>query len=879
MFNELTSDEPLASRRERAQSLPESLERDLSIAVLAALLSRRDEAENALRRVGTKSEHTAAVAAFVALSAGDPTRAFVASERAEDPLARALCAESLFLLGRFDAARQRISGSDHPLARIVAAELDVAESAPEDALSRLADLQSSGVLGARIRRTRAEAWLACGAGGAAPARNELSAAVWALLRIGGSDELGRCYLAMAQVEAAFGGSGSHAAQWLARAHPLLARAGTRFDQERLRRAFRRLGRRAIDRLVDADLERLLESVRREHAHALDLLAARDDARDASRFEDELRRVITSLGERQEELIGSLESVLVDKERTGQLVSVCREVFEIESPDALDRQLPRLSLALGAEAAALYREAQAGTPALVSSEGTMPPETALSSALREALEGASGAGIDMADGRISVVAIRASEIVRALAIRRGVARLGRVSDDAERLAIFGSVVSAAYERAKNAAALKEAAARDAATLEAIREGVLTLDREGRVRSINSAAAALLGVSAREAEDRRLAEMPGLSALAEALHGAAEDEPVTLAHADVLLRKRHYAGGVVATLEELGKARQLAHKLVGSTARFTFEDLVGADPTFLDAVGDAQRVAATDLPILITGESGTGQELFAQAIHNASPRSSQPFIGINVAAIPRDLLESELFGYEAGAFTGARAKGHPGKFELADRGTLLLDEIGEMPVEMQAKLLRILQERTVVRLGGTREIPVRARLIATTHRDLEEAVEKGSFRLDLFYRLRVVHLRLPPLRERPSDVRLLIEHQLAMHARRTGRKPIHVAPHVREELERYEWPGNVRELANLIEGAASLLPPGQSVITEPPALMRRTPSTSRPPRAPSEIETLDVLERRATVHALAAFGGNVAQAAKALGISRGTLYNKMARWGLR
>jgi len=360
--------------------------------------------------------------------------------------------------------------------------------------------------------------------------------------------------------------------------------------------------------------------------------------------------------------------------------------------------------------------------------------------------------------------------------------------------------------------------------------------------------------------------------------------------VLMRWQSYEGGLVATLQELGSAQKLAHRLVGSPARFRFENLLGESPELQDCLRDARRGASSDLPVLITGESGTGKEMLAQAIHNASPRAGQPFVGVNVAAIPRELLESELFGYERGAFTGAREGGKAGKFEVADRGTIVLDEVGDMPLEMQAKLLRVLQERTIQRLGGNKEIPLRARVIATTHRDLERAVAEGAFRLDLFHRIRVLHLRLPPLRERRGDIPLLVEHYLRRYAERVGRRPIRVAPLVLEWLVAYEWPGNVRELANLIEGEACLMSAGETTMERVPAPLARArallvasepPRTKEEPWSPGSHEILpfEEVEKRVVDHALRVLEGNVAAAAKALNLSKATLYNKINAYGLR
>jgi transcriptional regulator with PAS, ATPase and Fis domain len=281
--------------------------------------------------------------------------------------------------------------------------------------------------------------------------------------------------------------------------------------------------------------------------------------------------------------------------------------------------------------------------------------------------------------------------------------------------------------------------------------------------------------------------------------------------------------------------------------------------------------------------------AQAIHNASPRASGPFVGINCSAIPRELLESELFGYEGGAFTGAKKGGHPGKFELAEGGTILLDEIGDMPIEMQAKLLRVLQEKRVHRIGGTREVELNARIIATTNRDLDEDSEKGRFRRDLLFRLKVIHIQLPSLRERASDVPLLVSHYLSLFAARLGKNVRSLAPNVMEAFMRYHWPGNIRELENALEAEVNLAAEEQTVLDQVPEGIR--------PRATSygsgdgggyasshahahggAPRTLEQQEREMLVQALAQNGGSIPDVARQLGISRGTVYNKLRRFAL-
>jgi transcriptional regulator with PAS, ATPase and Fis domain len=457
---------------------------------------------------------------------------------------------------------------------------------------------------------------------------------------------------------------------------------------------------------------------------------------------------------------------------------------------------------------------------------------------------------------------------------------------QNLAVYASVAGASLARARAAAVLGEVAAREAAMLGAVRDGVVAIDRDGVARAANQAAASALGVRRDDLLGYRLGDVPGLAPLARALScaGGGRERVVALPRGNVLVRCEPFEGGTVAILRQAAAAG-VAAPTAGSAARFTFDHLIGEAPAFVRVREDARRAADTELPILVWGESGTGKELLAQAIHNASSRASFPFVGINVTAIPRDLLESELFGYEGGAFTGARSSGRPGKFELAGRGTVLLDEIADMPMEMQSKLLRVLQERVVQRLGATRDVPVRARIIATSQRDLREEVKHGRFRLDLFHRLRVVELRLPPLRARPGDVRLLVERQLRAHAARGRRGEVAIAPNVLAALEAHAWPGNVRELTNLIEGELGLLAPGERALAELPRAWQSVPTRGESSPAgderghPREVVPLAEIERRACRDALAYFDGNVARAARALGVAKATFYTKMRLYGLR
>jgi transcriptional regulator with PAS, ATPase and Fis domain len=470
----------------------------------------------------------------------------------------------------------------------------------------------------------------------------------------------------------------------------------------------------------------------------------------------------------------------------------------------------------------------------------------------------------------------------LALRRAPGGAGVTASEREHLALYASVAGAALGQARARAALHEAAARDAAILSTIRDGILAVDVEGRVRSVNDPGAAVLGSSREHLVGKRLRDVPGLGRLAMALAATPDQasDVVTLQRGEVSFRVQRHAGGLVAMLRDAATEQVASQRTVGSVARYTFDHVLGLAPAMREVVDDARHIARSDIPVLINGESGTGKEMLAQAIHNASPRTTAPFIAINVTAIPAELLESELFGYEGGTFTGARSGGRAGKFELAGNGTLLLDEIGDMPLELQAKLLRVLQERVVQRLGSARDVPIRARIIATTHRDLLEAVHAGRFRLDLYHRLCVLQLHIAPLRERHGDVPIIVEHQLRLHRERTGRN-VRVAPELLAALQAHDWPGNVRELLNVLEGELCLLRDGADVLTRIPPMLRHL-RPGPPARAPREAAALPAslfeLERRACEEALAAHGGNVGRAARALGVAKSTLYLKMKRYGL-
>jgi transcriptional regulator with PAS, ATPase and Fis domain len=313
------------------------------------------------------------------------------------------------------------------------------------------------------------------------------------------------------------------------------------------------------------------------------------------------------------------------------------------------------------------------------------------------------------------------------------------------------------------------------------------------------------------------------------------------------------------------------------RYTIESIMGTSQAIGDLKAEAQKAAASLAPVLIAGESGTGKELFAQAIHHASPRRMQPFVRINCAAIPRDLLESELFGYERGAFTGGKTDGKPGKFELADGGTVFLDEIGDLPWEMQPKLLRVLEEKEFERVGGTRVIRSDFRLMAASNQNLERMVGEKRFRRDLFYRLNVFSLAIPPLRERRPDILTIGRHLVQRMAAEAGMPEVGIAPPAEAALLRYDWPGNVRELSNVLERALATLEGDTIALEDLPFHLRAPRAAGQPPPA-SLREHQRSSEKEALRRALREAGHNKARAARLLGIHRTLLYKKMRRYGL-
>lgn len=333
------------------------------------------------------------------------------------------------------------------------------------------------------------------------------------------------------------------------------------------------------------------------------------------------------------------------------------------------------------------------------------------------------------------------------------------------------------------------------------------------------------------------------------------------------------------EELSRMKKLVRKI---QSRYTFSDIITVGEKMRQAVDAARRSAASSVTVLLSGESGTGKELFAHAIHHASPRNQGALIRVNCAAIPETLIESELFGYEAGAFTGALKRGKKGLFEEAGGGTIFLDEIGEIPLHVQAKLLRVLQEKEIMRLGANKTIPVDIRVIAATHRDLKQAVEQGSFREDLYYRIHVLPVEIPPLRARRDEFPYLVRHLLQKLNAEYGRNVAKASNEAMAALLLHDWPGNVRELENVLARSMISMAVFETVLqfehlpplAQPRVTAKRTSGLPLP--GLTLAEAVEQAERAAIAAALQACGNNKSQAAKSLGITVRNLYYKLQRY---
>ena len=331
-------------------------------------------------------------------------------------------------------------------------------------------------------------------------------------------------------------------------------------------------------------------------------------------------------------------------------------------------------------------------------------------------------------------------------------------------------------------------------------------------------------------------------------------------------------ILYIFEDIKKERKLANDILHNRAIYNFDKIISRNEEFLKLIDFAKKVSDSKSTVLIMGESGTGKEVFAQSIHNYSNRKNQPFIAINSAAIPKTLIESELFGYEEGAFTGAKKTGQIGKFELAHGGTIFLDEIGEMPLDLQTRLLRVLEEGIVSRIGGTERIIVDVRIIAASNKNLREEVAKGRFREDLFYRLNVLPMTIMSLRERTEDIPLLVDYFIKKISRRLNKREVKISKEEMDILMAYSWPGNVRELENFIELAINLEYLPLNYFNH--ELKEKAPINY----SISKDLSMDRMEKNHIVNVLNIYEGNITKTAEALGIGRNTLYRKIRKYNI-
>lgn len=379
--------------------------------------------------------------------------------------------------------------------------------------------------------------------------------------------------------------------------------------------------------------------------------------------------------------------------------------------------------------------------------------------------------------------------------------------------------------------------------------------------------------------------------EFIYGKSGEQIHLLVSGTPIINEQGIVNSGLLMLRPIKDVRKLVNRFSGAKATFIFEDIITGHQAMKELIENAKMAAHSRSNVLIEGESGTGKELFAQAIHNYSRRKKGPFVAINCGAIPRELIGSELFGYAEGAFTGARKGGNPGKFEMASGGTLFLDEIGDMPIEQQAALLRVIQEKSITRIGGTQSIPVDVRIICATNKDLLTEMEYKRFRKDLYYRLNVISIMIPPLRERREDIRLLTNYYLKDSYAYWEEEENSLDPAMLASLEAYDWPGNVRELQNVIERMLNTAKGARLSMADLPDDLfpgqlerssgRELPALKKRGRSIKEARELSKLrmqeeERLLIIELLQASEGNVSQVARELGISRTTLYKKMEKY---
>ncbi|MEA4926455.1 MAG: sigma 54-interacting transcriptional regulator [Syntrophomonadaceae bacterium] len=424
----------------------------------------------------------------------------------------------------------------------------------------------------------------------------------------------------------------------------------------------------------------------------------------------------------------------------------------------------------------------------------------------------------------------------------------------------------------------------AIIESISEGLLAINAEGKITQINSIAAQYLECDPEEAINVNCGTILGVK------NNELNDVILSFRHTtdheiDIFsgkgkktclvtsrpIRDNGINKGTVILLSEIARAHKLVQRMSGTISNFSFTDLVGKEPVFLETVELGRKAADSTSNVLLLGESGTGKDVFAQAIHNTGIRKRGPFVALNCGAIPRELIASELFGYVDGAFTGASRGGKMGKFELASGGTIFLDEIGEMPLELQTSLLRVLETKAITRVSGNEVIPVDVRIIAATNKDLSFEVNQGKFRQDLFYRLNVFSIRMVPLRDRKADIALLSRTFLDTLCAKFNKTAMQLDKKVLEVFNQYPWPGNIRELQNVLERVVNVC--NDTIIS-----VNHLPAEVRSTKARGDLIPIKNYEKELIESLLEQHNRNITRVANELGIARTTLYQKIAKYKL-
>ena len=494
-------------------------------------------------------------------------------------------------------------------------------------------------------------------------------------------------------------------------------------------------------------------------------------------------------------------------------------------------------------------------------------------LKRIIANAYDEGCEIVVGGSVTQQIAEAEGIKFIEIRTSDEDIAATIEDAKSIALSA--------RDQEAAALRYHAIIDAAS-----DGIIAVDEEGSITTINATAASTLKLDRGEVEGRHITQIIPDSPIDrvlltqnpiyDRLTRIGKDRyvfnyrPVTLE--DTVI-------GAVSTFRDIGNVMRSEHVVrrslsKGLVAKYDFKDLIHASPTMRDVVNIGRQYAGTESTILVMGETGTGKEIFVHGIHSLSQRADQPFVSVNCAALPEQLLESELFGYEEGAFTGSKKGGKPGRFEIAHKGTIFLDEIGDIPLSVQVKLLRVIENKQIERVGDHRSVDVDVRIISATHQNLVRLIEQQQFREDLYFRINVIPIRIPPLRDRREDIPLLINSFVQRLRGRTGKAITGLTSGALRHLMDYPWPGNVRELKSALEYAFVVAEKGKIDLEHLPVPATEASSAPRRSHRPAGGDT----EKQALIDALRQTGGNQTQAARILGINRVTVWNRMRKYGI-